>query len=958
MGTEMETNMTNKWVKNSREDFMKGSFGNGGQNLYVSAGGVLQRIYQYDVNGDGYPDLTFVNSQSMGERPPVHIYGAPLSSDEYAALPVNGGFDGIFADLTGDGCEDLIVACQHDGVHNDVTACIYFGSELGLSEKYKMELPAPNAIGVAAGSFRGNGKNDLVFICGETLRIFYQTALGIEACRFAEFPLGALSIAAGDLDGDGYDDLYVLLANGSTRVYWGGEKGLDPSVFTEVGGEMPVVSNDITTTAGRKPIHMRWRASVVQFGGGKRIFRADEDNAFIEGFTPERKRETLFMLACKNVSSVAVGDLNGDGTPDIAVAVCADRDDAEESFVLWGADGYAFEKATRFTTRSARFASISRLDGTGKEYLLLCQGGTRALNSTCSKIYGFDGEGKIRVERTLPSENAARLIAGRTSPDGVMQLAVINHESGRIRGDENVCIYLGGEDGYREDRKVELPGWSAVDSCIFDFNDDGLPDVLVVNCAENAPHMDPGSFIYINSASGFDPGRRIVLPSIMGHGSAVGDFRKSGYLDVAIGGIHNREIRIFEGGPNGYDADSPKRVVLGPNPEGFTPFVCKTEEEESPYTDEERAILKDFGGVRWLFTADFNGDGWLDLFISEIHGPNCFILWGGPDGFSASNCQALATDGASGCNAADLNGNGYLDLIIASYQSTQKKTRMESYITIYWGGPDGYRENRKTQLPTYCSNSIAVGDYNSDGLLDIYATTYNNGRTRDLYSFLYLNSPDGIFRKDDHRLLFNHSGSGCLSGDFNGDGYTDLAVACHKGYGDHVYKSRIFWGGPDGLSDDRITELPTKGPHGMTVVDIGNIMDRGDEEYYYSEAYRIPEGARGIKAHWDAELGIKNWVNMQVRLGESEKDLESKPWTDLYATPGTDAQKALGMDPCATPGTDAQKAPGTDAQKALGMDFPQPAPAYMQYRLALGAKCGCGTPRVSSVTVEFQSNQI
>ena len=27
---------------------------------------------------------------------------------------------------------------------------------------------------------------------------------------------------------------------------------------------------------------------------------------------------------------------------------------------------------------------------------------------------------------------------------------------------------------------------------------------------------------------------------------------------------------------------------------------------------------------------------------------------------------------------------------------------------------------------------------------------------------------------------------------------------------------------------------------------------------------------------------------------------------------------------------------------------------YMQYKLALGAKCGCGTPRITSVTVDFE----
>ena len=42
-----------KWTKSGFDGFRKGSFGNGGQNLYVTANGTLQRIFNFDVNGDG-----------------------------------------------------------------------------------------------------------------------------------------------------------------------------------------------------------------------------------------------------------------------------------------------------------------------------------------------------------------------------------------------------------------------------------------------------------------------------------------------------------------------------------------------------------------------------------------------------------------------------------------------------------------------------------------------------------------------------------------------------------------------------------------------------------------------------------------------------------------------------------------------------------------------------------------
>ena len=50
-----------KWTTSGFEAFRRGTFGNGGHNLYVSKAGILQRIYQYDLNHNGYFDLVFAN---------------------------------------------------------------------------------------------------------------------------------------------------------------------------------------------------------------------------------------------------------------------------------------------------------------------------------------------------------------------------------------------------------------------------------------------------------------------------------------------------------------------------------------------------------------------------------------------------------------------------------------------------------------------------------------------------------------------------------------------------------------------------------------------------------------------------------------------------------------------------------------------------------------------------------
>jgi len=46
-----------QWTTTGFDGFSKGTFGNAGQNFYVSRAGVLQCIHQFDLNRNGYFDL-------------------------------------------------------------------------------------------------------------------------------------------------------------------------------------------------------------------------------------------------------------------------------------------------------------------------------------------------------------------------------------------------------------------------------------------------------------------------------------------------------------------------------------------------------------------------------------------------------------------------------------------------------------------------------------------------------------------------------------------------------------------------------------------------------------------------------------------------------------------------------------------------------------------------------------
>ena len=62
---------------------------------------MLQRIHSFDLNGDGYVDLPFCNSQEHWETPPAYVYRDPLAAAGPVELPTEGARCGVVADGPG-----------------------------------------------------------------------------------------------------------------------------------------------------------------------------------------------------------------------------------------------------------------------------------------------------------------------------------------------------------------------------------------------------------------------------------------------------------------------------------------------------------------------------------------------------------------------------------------------------------------------------------------------------------------------------------------------------------------------------------------------------------------------------------------------------------------------------------------------------------------------------------------
>jgi hypothetical protein len=177
-------------------------------------------------------------------------------------------------------------------------------------------------------------------------------------------------------------------------------------------------------------------------------------------------------------------------------------------------------------------------------------------------------------------------------------------------------------------------------------------------------------------------------------------------------------------------------------------------------------------GPNWVAVGDFNRDGKLDLAVvnGEAGGPsNVSILINNGNGtFQAPVSYPLNGNGAS-IATADFNGDGNLDLAVADNGGL---------VSILLGNGNGTFQPR-TDYPTNPPwGSLAIGDFNEDGHLDIAVGSSRLGFQRGSTVSVFFGNGDGTFQPQIQVSTGSAAyAQGVVAGDFNGDGRLDLAVA-------------------------------------------------------------------------------------------------------------------------------------------------------------------------------------
>jgi len=340
-------------------------------------------------------------------------------------------------------------------------------------------------------------------------------------------------------------------------------------------------------------------------------------------------------------------------------------------------------------------------------------------------------------------------------------------------------------------------GWGQGVS-VGDYNGDGRLDLFVTYYGQNVLYRNngDGTFTDVTSSAGL-----ATALNMYSTGSAFFDFDGDGKLDLFVAHyIQYDEATTHEAGQGNGCKWRGLTVFCGPR--GLKPTRNSLYRNLGNGTFEDvsdkSGIAKPLGYNFTPLVADFNNDGWLDIYVANDSMPSLLFLNNRNGTFNETGVLsgvAYNDDGREqsgmGTDVADFDGDGFLDIVKTNFEQDTN--------TLYRNRGDGTFDD--VTFPSGLGvNTSFVGwgtgflDFDSDGWPDIFMANghvYPEVDTLNDTSFqerkiLYHNRGDGTFDDVSLRggpgLLLQRSSRGVAFGDLFNTGATDIVV---NNIGDH-----------------------------------------------------------------------------------------------------------------------------------------------------------------------------
>jgi RHS repeat-associated protein len=692
--------------------------------------GQINAIYVADFDGDGkvdvvagrtYGNIIFMKGNGDGTftvRPDLG------DSQSFGLFLGRGGTENVAPDLTGNGKPDVVFT-SHDS--NEVIVGLNRGDG---SFDYRTWVASPSLPGkpqdasrpaaVLAGDFNGDGLPDLVVASTEDfgepggLSILLSDTPGTfrgpqmySLPKTTTYQGGGQTAVLGDFLGQGKLDLAVASNPDLVDVFPGNGDGTFGKPFAAIrGGAFLDINRDLKAVDldGDGKLDVVWLGDYPNDVHVLAYAYGNGDGTF-----------NLHTVQLQHgYAGLVVGDFNGDGLPDIAVAT---DDQNGNGYIEIYRNGGASHTLTLGTTIDLGAGFVNGVNG-----------GLAAGD--------FTGDGKLDLIVHLPAHGS--------SPDK------LEFFKGNGDGTFNDTVVIGSN----------LPNFGEFTTA--DLRGNGKLDLI--GCG------DAGVYVWLGNGDG-----TFKAPVSVGGGNQsvqVVDINGDGKLDLVSGSQFESPCTVILGngdgtfqaplsfavGQGGFDAvvagdlkgDGKPELVVGHNALGNS--------------GNNFTVLSPAGsGLQGVATGDLRGNGKTDLVVADADTNRITVLPGKGDGTFPTHSSYAVGEGPGAVVLADVNGDHHLDAITANSTANT--------VSVMLGKGDSTFTSRHDFATGKTPVAVATGDLNRDGKLDL--VTANAG---DNTVSVLLGHGDGTFAARTDYAVGKHPVSVALA-DVNGDGIPDLVVA-------------------------------------------------------------------------------------------------------------------------------------------------------------------------------------
>jgi hypothetical protein len=435
-----------------------------------------------------------------------------------------------------------------------------------------------------------------------------------------------------------------------------------------------------------------------------------------------------------------------------------------------------------------------------------------------------NGDGTFHTGATYPAGvNPRGIIEWDFNQDGRHDLAIV--DSGAGPGTSGVSVLLGNGDGTFQATKFYPAGTGSVSLASGDLDGDGRSDLAVANAGS-----DDISVLIANPDGSFQPPVNYSLNqpgiTISPTSVTIGDFNNDSNLDLAVATPSAK----------GY------AILLGTG-KGKFPAIAHYTLDDPNFVNNNNTIV----------AANLNGDLNEDLVLANYSANHVTVLHGAGDGTFPTSFSYAAGPAPAFMVVTAFKNNLVSDVAVVN-------DVVDGAVSLLYGNGDGTLQGTPIYRSAFTPQSLAVGDLNNDGILDIVAASPSAGPGVGAGVAMLGNGDGFVFGKGGGTfkspMTWTTTGATSIAlGDFNGDGNLDLVstqptpgngnVSVWLGKGDGTFQTPTPFSA--GTTPDTVVVADVNGDKKLDLV-VGNhgsgnisvLLGNGDGTFQAASNYSTP----------------------------------------------------------------------------------------------------------------------